>query len=76
MFWWTDDSRQMLVRCKFKDTVKQFPVPMVRTLMELRQVIEPHIPAAMQPGVSFKLLKRWASYQTFFDFGMTKLDCN
>ncbi|KAL3673321.1 hypothetical protein V7S43_001038 [Phytophthora oleae] len=52
-----DDSRQMLFRCKWKDTAKQFPVPMVRTLIELRQVIEPHIPAAMQPGVSLRLLK-------------------
>ncbi|KAL4095766.1 hypothetical protein PRIC1_009138 [Phytophthora ramorum] len=52
-----DDSRQMLFRCKFKDTVKQFPVPVFRTLLELRQIIEPHIPAAMQPGVSLKVLR-------------------
>ncbi|EGZ28430.1 hypothetical protein PHYSODRAFT_309288 [Phytophthora sojae] len=52
-----DDSRQMLFRCKWKDTVKQFPVPMVRALLELRQVIEPHIPAAMHPGASLRLLK-------------------
>ncbi|KAF1795320.1 Protein kinase-like domain [Phytophthora cactorum] len=53
-----DDSRQMLFRCKWKDTAKQFPVPMIQTLLELRQVIEPHLPAAMHPGVSLKLLKR------------------
>ncbi|KAG2772591.1 hypothetical protein PC129_g3409 [Phytophthora cactorum] len=52
-----DDSRQMLFRCKWKDTAKQFPVPMIQTLLELRQVIEPHLPAAMHPGVSLKLLK-------------------
>ncbi|KAE8910387.1 hypothetical protein PF010_g1831 [Phytophthora fragariae] len=52
-----DDSRQMLFRCKWKDTVKQFPVPMVRTLLELRQGIEPHIPAAMHPGALLRLLK-------------------
>ncbi|KAG1700120.1 hypothetical protein DVH05_011932 [Phytophthora capsici] len=52
-----DDSRQMLVRCKWKDTAKQFPVPMVRTLIELRQAIEPHIPATMLPGTSLRLLK-------------------
>ncbi|EEY66043.1 uncharacterized protein PITG_03584 [Phytophthora infestans T30-4] len=52
-----DDSRQMFFQCKWKDTAKQFPVPMIRTLLELRQVIEPHFPAAMHPGVSLKLLK-------------------
>ncbi|ETL95513.1 TKL protein kinase [Phytophthora nicotianae] len=52
-----DEARQMLFRCKWKDTVKQFPVPMVRTLLELRQAIEPHIPAAMHPGISLKFLK-------------------
>ncbi|KAG6609222.1 TKL protein kinase [Phytophthora cinnamomi] len=52
-----DDSRQMLFRCKWKDVAKQFPVPVVKTLLELRQVMELHIPAAMHPGTVLRLLK-------------------
>lgn len=50
-------SRLMLLRCKWKEIAKQFSVPMLRTMLEFRQAIGRHIPAAMYAGVSLKLLK-------------------
>lgn len=52
-----DDSRQVMLRCKWRDTIKQFPISTVHTLAELRQAIRHHIPAIMQPGILLKVLR-------------------
>ncbi|CEG47477.1 tkl protein kinase [Plasmopara halstedii] len=52
-----DDLQRKLFRCKWMETAKQFFVPMISTILQLRQVIERHIPAAIYPEVSLKLLR-------------------